>query len=1500
MALEEQGNDMKKEISALIVEDSQNDALLLVNAIERDGIHLDWQRVSTSEAMKSALQEGDWDILFVDYALPRFSGLEALKILHAHQPNIPAIMISGTMGEETAVEAMRAGASDYLIKGNYSRLVPAIERELREATMRKEKEQADIALRESEERYRTLAGQLQTAAEIGRDATAAHDVDELLNRAATLIRDRFCFYHVGIFLVDEKGEYAVLAAAPGEPGQQLLASGHKLEIGKVGIVGHVAKTGEPRISLDVTKDSVHYKQPVLPTTLSEISLPMTIDNTVIGVLDVQSQDEDAFDQQDTQVLQTIADQLAVAINKARLLDEVQLRAQAMKSLYETALSTSSQLDFDALLDQLGKQIRQMLNPDVFFIALYDSDRGEIHFPLAMKGEEHILAMKGVDFSLEDSGLSGWVIRHRETLVITNLEEDTLPTQLIRDSKEWPDTRTWVGVPLIVREQVVGVVSIQSFQIDAFDQHDQRFLEALSAQVAIAIENARLFEAEQEAREHAEVVREAAGVIGSTLSLDQVSQVVLEQLERVLAFDSGSVLFVEDNQVITQAGLGYERYLSEEDGFPKITFNPNTNQTFQPIIATGKPLMIPDVKNDPRWVKSRLSEHIGSWLGVPLQIRNQVIGLLSLDRVTVGGFSDEEIEIVQTFAAHASAAIGNARLYETLERRVAELRTLRRVSLHLTASLDIQNVFEAILNGVHALVPAMKTAHLYTYHDGNLSFGSALWNDGKRAAPISTPRPDGLTYNVARSGKMIVVPDMQNHPLFDDVAEEKGWKGSIIGLPLKIGDRVVGVMNISCREPRSFSNAELRALRLLGDQASFVIENANLFEQTKKERSYLSLLYDMGRTLSRSLDPEEIFNQATKLTCQALGGVSSLGLQYDHEKEFLYPVAMYKDGEELSIDPVPTLPLGEGLAGWVAQESQPALISDVNEDERWFPLPETDTGVQSAISAPIINEDKLIGTLSVHHKDKNAFEKNHLDILDAICQQITLAYSNAKRYQEINRLVDRLAKQQYRLESLIKELPIGILLFNEDNCLITANTLGQEYLSHLTTEGVGDQISRLGSYTLPEILEQRTSSLPFEINMEEPSNLKFEAMARVIIGGERPEWVLTIRDITKERAIQEQMQMRDRLATVGQLAAGIAHDFNNIMAAIVIYADLLSVDPTISEDGQQQLATIQQQIQRASSLIRQILDFSRRSVIAKTTLDLLPFIKEIEKLLQRMLPETIHTALKYDQDSYMVYVDPTRIQQVLMNLAVNGRDAMPEGGELTFELKKLHLDKGDEMPQSYLQPGDWIQLSVSDTGIGIKPDHLKHIFEPFFTTKPTGEGTGLGLAQVYGIVKQHEGFINVESQLGEGTTFHIYLPQLVEEEQKEKGEDDVVQVNGASRSVLLVEDNQATQNAVKAMLASLQFNVFGARNGVEALGILEQQSTLVDLVVSDIVMPEMSGVELYKIIHQQYPDLKFCFITGHPIEGEASELLARPEIVWLQKPFSIQEFQHAVQTLLDEH
>ena len=260
-----------------------------------------------------------------------------------------------------------------------------------------------------------------------------------------------------------------------------------------------------------------------------------------------------------------------------------------------------------------------------------------------------------------------------------------------------------------------------------------------------------------------------------------------------------------------------------------------------------------------------------------------------------------------------------------------------------------------------------------------------------------------------------------------------------------------------------------------------------------------------------------------------------------------------------------------------------------------------------------------------------------------------------------------------------------------------------------------------------------------------------------VGKEPRQWVLTLREVTEERDVQSRIQMQERLATVGQMAAGIAHDFNNIMAAILVYTDLMRSDAEMPATACNQLGIIQQQVQRASSLIRQILDFSRRSVMEQSSLDLLPFIKELDKMLRRVLPETISLRLLYQPGAYVVSADPTRLQQALMNLAVNGRDAMPEGGKLLFELDRLELLPGETPPVAEMQPGKWIRICVADTGVGIPSEVLAHIFEPFYTTKPVGQGTGLGLAQVYGIIKQHDGYIDVQSQLGRGASFNIYLP-----------------------------------------------------------------------------------------------------------------------------------------------
>ncbi|MEZ4642449.1 MAG: PAS domain-containing protein [Chloroflexota bacterium] len=378
--------------------------------------------------------------------------------------------------------------------------------------------------------------------------------------------------------------------------------------------------------------------------------------------------------------------------------------------------------------------------------------------------------------------------------------------------------------------------------------------------------------------------------------------------------------------------------------------------------------------------------------------------------------------------------------------------------------------------------------------------------------------------------------------------------------------------------------------------------------------------------------------------------------------------------------------------------------------------------------------------------------------------------------------------------------------------------------------------------------------------------------------------------------QQQLIRQERLAAVGQLAAGIAHDFNNILAVIILYAQLMSRTATLTEANRERLDTIIVQSSRAAHLIEQILDFSRKAMIERRPLSLRLFMKELERLLQRTLPETIRLILYYNnKDNYEIFADPTRIQQLFMNLAVNARDAMPTGGILRFALERLSIHTSTARPISEMQPGEWIMIQIQDSGNGIPTTAQKHVFEPFFTTKAPGQGTGLGLAQAYGIVRQHEGYITFNSEEGFGTTFTIYLPALSTAMDEEPVIETAVP-DGQHETILLVEDNPATCDTIQDVLTTLNYHTLIATNGQEALAMLAQQAAHINLVLSDVVMPELGGWALAAAIKQKYPDIPIVLMSGYALDSPPPGM-SLEHTTWLRKPFSIQELANVLQEQL---
>jgi two-component system cell cycle sensor histidine kinase/response regulator CckA len=390
------------------------------------------------------------------------------------------------------------------------------------------------------------------------------------------------------------------------------------------------------------------------------------------------------------------------------------------------------------------------------------------------------------------------------------------------------------------------------------------------------------------------------------------------------------------------------------------------------------------------------------------------------------------------------------------------------------------------------------------------------------------------------------------------------------------------------------------------------------------------------------------------------------------------------------------------------------------------------------------------------------------------------------------------------------------------------------------------------------------------------------------------------ETTEQRALEAQFAQSQKMQAVGQLAGGIAHDFNNVLTAIIGFSDLLLTSHRPTDPSFQDIMNIKQNANRAAGLVRQLLAFSRRQTLRPRVIDLDEVLTEISVLLDRLLGETVKLDVKHGRDIWPIKADLNQLEQVIVNLAVNARDAMPDGGKLTIRTENVPAATSVKFQEQGFKPGDYVLLEVADSGIGMAPEVVEKIFEPFFSTKEVGKGTGLGLSTVYGIVKQTGGYIYVDSKPGAGATFRILLPRH-EPEPHEKREAAKTAPSGdltGNARILLVEDEEAVRAFAGRALAARGYTVFEAASGPEALELMNGLSEGVDLVISDVVMPGMDGPTLLRELRRRKPDMRIIFMSGYAEDAFERHLSAEETFQFLPKPFSLKELATTVKATLE--
>ena len=1389
-------SDQKKEtedkiLKLLMIDDSEIDAGLIFRVLEHSGYVLDITRVDNPADLQTALANQSWDVVLSDYSMPQFTGLDALEVVKTYDANMPFILISGTIGEEVAVQAIHAGASDYLLKDRLTRLVPAIERAIRESEEHRTCKQA-------EKKLAFIAKEWQTTFD------ATNDVIWILDKNQRIVRSNKTSERLFPYSCDEligkhcwevvHGSSNPLPECPTHRAREhLQRETQELQIEarwfEVTVDPILDTNGQYEGAVHIVSDITERKHAEENLRLANEHLRRFVDANILGVLVANAAGEvlEANDYYLNLIGFTQEDLKAGKVDWRAITPPEWLPAdeKAIRELYERGTCTPYEKEY---IRRDGRRITVLLADALLpgpeeQIAAFALDQTE-----RKRAEHDLIASETRYRRLFESAKDGILILDADSGKIVDVNP-FLIQMLGFDLDYFMGKDLWeIGLFKDIAASKAAFLALQEKEYVRYENlplktKDGRRVEVEFVSNVYSVDSSKVVQCNirnitdrKQAEDRDRLARMVLELLNRpSEAVDTIGE-ILRLIKTSITIEAAGIRLKEgdDYPYFETSGFSYdflcgERFLCKRDeagnlirdrmGNPVLEcmcgniLQGRTDPTLPFFTARGsfwtnsttKMLATTTEAEGQATTRNRCNEEgYESVALIPLRSSGKIIGLLQLNDHQPNRFTLELIHFFEELGASIGIALARQQAEETLRESATLLRIAGRTT-RLGGWMVNVVTNQTIWSDEVAIIHDMPPGYSPSATEGTI-FYAPEWKEKIKKVHAACVQ-EGIPYDeemeiITAKGRRAWV-----RTIGEAIRDESGTIVRVQGSFQDITDRkeTEEALALHTRRVQALLDLQLLSYAQKTQVLDYVLDAC--LNMTQSEYSFIGTMDETESVMTIHRWSREVMEECALPT-----------------QPITYPIC------------------SAGLWGDCIRERKPVICNDYQAPHlNKKGLPEEHVPIHRFVAVPVMDENRIVAVAAVANKTRD-YNETDVNALTALLQ---------KMWEIVSR-------QQRELERI---------------------------------------------------------------------------------------------------ELEDQYRQAQKMEAVGQLAGGVAHDFNNILQAMIGYSSMLLDRLPEHDDMHEYAEEIAKGAERAATLTRQLLAFSRRQILEMEDLDLNEVLNNMAKMLRRIISENIELETIENHHLALIHADRGQMEQVLLNLCINARDAMAEGGSLVIETANVEIDRDYCDLHAWATPGHYVLLSITDTGCGMDAQIQAHIFEPFYTTKESGKGTGLGLATVYGIVRQHQGMVHVYSEPGKGTTFKVYLPS-VESTTATPKIASTSPARGGTETILIAEDDETLRKLTTHLLKEAGYTLLLAIDGEEALDMYEKNSEKIDLLLLDIIMPKRGGKGVYDVLHQQNPRLRFLFTSGYSTTIIHTDFVLKEGIDLLQKPYAPDTLLHKVREILD--